>query len=130
MAWLILASAGAAPDSAGRESALLQLFFILYLLAFLHGDPLLGSLQIWYMGIVVLMLLPVAISLGFSVWTAIERGRHHDTSLMAPIRAMPSCAACLARGRRQLSLRALVITADGCARSSQRGRNRYGVLWR
>jgi len=70
MAWLILASAGAATDSAGRESAILQLFFILYLLAFLHGDPLLGSLHIWYMGIVVLMLLPVAISFGFSVWTA------------------------------------------------------------
>ena len=70
MAWLILASAGPATDSAGRESALLQLFFILYLLAFLHGDPLLGSLHIWYMGIVVLMLLPVAISLGFSMWAA------------------------------------------------------------
>jgi len=70
MAWLILASAGAAPDSAGRESAILQFFVILYLLAFLSGDPQFGSLQIWTMGFVVLMLLPVAIALGFSVWTA------------------------------------------------------------
>ena len=70
IAWLILASAGSTTDSAGSQSTILQLFVILYLLAFLSGDPLFGSLQIWAMGFVVLMLLPVVIALGFSVWSA------------------------------------------------------------
>jgi uncharacterized membrane protein YhaH (DUF805 family) len=70
IAWLILESGGAMSGSAGRESVILNLFVILYLLAFLSGDPLPGSLQIWVIAFTVLMLLPVAIGVGFSVWTA------------------------------------------------------------
>jgi hypothetical protein len=36
----------------------------------MSGDSGLGALQIWIVGLSVLMLLPVAIALGFSFWTA------------------------------------------------------------
>ena len=70
LVWLILASSGAAGGGAGSEATILQLFIFLYLLTLLAGDPTLGALQIWIMGFVVLLLLPVAIALGFSLWTA------------------------------------------------------------
>jgi uncharacterized membrane protein YhaH (DUF805 family) len=68
--WLILASTGGATDGVGSGSSILNLFVILYLMTLLTGDPSLGALQIWIMGFVVLMLLPVAIALGFSLWAA------------------------------------------------------------
>ncbi len=49
------------------------LFVILYLLAMFSGDPMLGGLQVWIVGFIVLMLLPVAIGLGFSIWTATRK---------------------------------------------------------
>jgi uncharacterized membrane protein YhaH (DUF805 family) len=71
MVWLILESSGAATSGGiGSDATILQLFVILYLLTLLSGDPTLGALQIWLMGFVVLMLLPVAIALGFSLWAA------------------------------------------------------------
>ncbi|MEX2034015.1 MAG: hypothetical protein WEA28_02355 [Xanthobacteraceae bacterium] len=68
--WLMLESGVAAGGGAGRESTILHLFVILYLMALLSSDPALGALQIWIIGFVALMLLPVAISLGFSLWAA------------------------------------------------------------
>ena len=62
--------AGSSGSAAGGATGILYLFVILYFLAQLTGDPNLGVLQIWVMGFVVLMLLPVAIALGFSIWTA------------------------------------------------------------
>ena len=70
LVWLMLASTAGTTDSAGRESSILHLFVILYLLTLLTGDPTLGALQIWVAGFVVLMLLPVVIALGFSLWAA------------------------------------------------------------
>ena len=67
--WLLLSNE-AGNDGAGSEASILYLFVILYFLAQLTGDPTLGALQIWVMGFVVLMLLPVVIALGFSIWTA------------------------------------------------------------
>ena len=67
--WLLLSNA-AGNDGAGSEASILHLFVILYFLAQLTGDPNLGVLQIWVMGFVALMLLPVVIALGFSLWTA------------------------------------------------------------
>jgi hypothetical protein len=67
--WLLLSNA-AGNDGAGSEASILHLLVILYFLAQLTGDPNLGVLQIWVMGFVGLMLLPVVIALGFSLWTA------------------------------------------------------------
>jgi uncharacterized membrane protein YhaH (DUF805 family) len=68
--WLMLESGMARGGGAGREAGILHLFVILYLLTLLSGDPGLGALQIWIIGFVTLMLLPVAIALGFSLWAA------------------------------------------------------------
>jgi len=68
MVWLLLSAGLNKPDEAAGEASILQLFVILYLLALLTGDSTLGGLQVWIMGFVVLMFLPVVIALGFSVW--------------------------------------------------------------
>jgi hypothetical protein len=72
--WLLLSTA-AGNDGAGSDASILHLFVILYFLAQLTGDPNLGELQIWVMGFVVLMLLPVAIAFGFSIWTGTRPSR-------------------------------------------------------
>lgn len=68
LVWLLLSAGLNKPDEGAENASILQLFVILYLLALLTGDPNLGALQIWIMGFVVLMLLPVLIALGFSIW--------------------------------------------------------------
>jgi hypothetical protein len=68
--WLIAASTAGTAETAGRESSILHLFVIVYLLTLLTGDPSGGALQIWIVGFLVLMLLPVVIALGFSLWAA------------------------------------------------------------
>ena len=70
--WLMLES-GAPAGGAGREAGILQLFVILYLMTMLSGDPGLGALQIWIYGFIALMLLPVVIALGFSLWAATQK---------------------------------------------------------
>jgi uncharacterized membrane protein YhaH (DUF805 family) len=67
---LILAAAGTTADNPGGEPLILQLFVILYLLALLSGDPLLGSLQYWIFGIIGLFSLPVIIGVVYSAWAA------------------------------------------------------------
>ena len=67
--WIVSAPSGTssfADDGAG----IFHLFTILYLLAVLTGDPGLGALQIWLMGLAALMLLPILIAIGFSLWAA------------------------------------------------------------
>ena len=70
LVWLILESTASTTDSAGRESTLLHLFVLLYFSSLLSGDPTMGALQIWVIGFVVVMALPVVIALGFSLWAA------------------------------------------------------------
>jgi hypothetical protein len=70
LVWLVLSSTAGTGDGAGPHAGILQLFVVLYLLGSMSGDPSLGALQIWIAGFAVLMLLPVAIALGFSLWTA------------------------------------------------------------
>ena len=67
--WLILASAGPS-GGASTDASIFHLFIILYLLGMMTGDPTLGALQIWMMGFAAMMLLPVAIAVVFSLWTA------------------------------------------------------------
>jgi uncharacterized membrane protein YhaH (DUF805 family) len=67
---LIIHSAGTTDHGTGREATILHLFVVLYFLSLMTGDPTLGALQVWMMGFAVLMLLPLAIALVFSLWTA------------------------------------------------------------
>jgi uncharacterized membrane protein YhaH (DUF805 family) len=67
--WLMLASAGAT-GGASTDASIFHLFVILYLLGMMTGDPNLGSLQVWMQGFAAVMLLPVAVSVVFSFWTA------------------------------------------------------------
>jgi uncharacterized membrane protein YhaH (DUF805 family) len=68
--WLILSSAGTTNDGAGSEAPILHLFVVLYFLSLMTGDPGLGALQAWMTGFLVLLALPVAIGVVFSLWTA------------------------------------------------------------
>jgi hypothetical protein len=68
--WLLLSSAGSSSGGVGPDAPILQFFVILYLLALMSGDPSLGALQVWMIGFAVVMLLPVAIAVGFSLWAA------------------------------------------------------------
>ena len=49
--------------------ALLAFFTVFYLLALFSADPSLGVFGYWLMGFLALLLLPVAIAFGFSIWT-------------------------------------------------------------
>lgn len=69
VAWILAASTGTS-GGVGPNAGILQLFVIIYLLTLLSGDPTLGALQIWIIGLVVLLLIPVIIAVGFSVWAA------------------------------------------------------------
>jgi uncharacterized membrane protein YhaH (DUF805 family) len=71
--WLMLESGATRGGGAGREAGILNLFVILYLMTLLSGDPGLGALQIWIIGFVAMLLLPVAIALGFSLWAATRK---------------------------------------------------------
>lgn len=73
VAWILAASAGT--SGVGPQAGILQLFVILYLLTLLGGDPSLGALQIWVIGFVAVLLLPVVIAVGFSVWAATHPSR-------------------------------------------------------
>jgi hypothetical protein len=65
--WLILSS-GMPRGEGAEDTSLLNLFVFLYLIALLTGDPTIGGLAYWLLGIVLLLLMPVAIALGFSIW--------------------------------------------------------------
>ncbi len=67
---LLLSATAGSGEGAGPHAGILQLFVILYFLTMLGGDPALGAMKIWIFGFVALMLLPVVIALGFSVWAA------------------------------------------------------------
>jgi uncharacterized membrane protein YhaH (DUF805 family) len=68
LVWLLLSTSTASNDGAGSEATILHLFVVLYFMALLTGDPTLGVLQYWLIGFAILMVLPVAIGVVFSVW--------------------------------------------------------------
>lgn len=68
---LLLTAPGPSGGASG-EASIFQLFVLLYFLSLMSGDPTLGSLQIWMLGFAVLLLLPVAIGVYFSAWTAMR----------------------------------------------------------
>jgi len=64
-------SLNAAGDGgASGDNAVLNLFVVFYLLALFSGDFSFGGLQLWLMGFVAIMLLPVVIAVCFSLWAA------------------------------------------------------------
>jgi len=69
VAWILAATAGSSAG-VGPNAGILQLFVIVYLLTLLSGDPSLGALQFWIMGLVALLSIPVIIAVGFSIWAA------------------------------------------------------------
>jgi hypothetical protein len=68
LVWLILSSGMNRPDEGASGASILQLFVILYLLTALAGEPGLAGLQLWVVGFVALLVLPVLIAVGFSIW--------------------------------------------------------------
>jgi len=67
--WLILASTELS-GGASSDASIFQLFVFLYFLGLMTGDPNLGALQVWMMGFAAVLLLPVAVAVLFSLWTA------------------------------------------------------------
>jgi hypothetical protein len=69
LVWLILSAGFNRPDESARDASILQLFVIVALFAMFTGDPNFGGeAQLWMIGFVVVMLLPIVIALGFSIW--------------------------------------------------------------
>jgi uncharacterized membrane protein YhaH (DUF805 family) len=68
LVWLILSAGFNRPDEAAANASILHLFVIIYLLAALTGDPSLGQPQLWMVGLVALMVLPVLVAICFSFW--------------------------------------------------------------
>jgi hypothetical protein len=69
LVWTILSAGFNRPDEPATQASILHLFVILYLLAMLTGDPHLGELQVWMVGLAALMVLPVLVAICFSFWT-------------------------------------------------------------
>jgi hypothetical protein len=68
LVWTILSAGFNQPDEPAVRASILHLFVILYLLATLTGDPNLGELQVWMVGLVALIVLPVLVAICFSFW--------------------------------------------------------------
>ena len=70
--WLIFVSPETAGGGVREEASIFRLFTLLYLLGMISGDPNLIGLQMWLIGFAVVMVLPFAIAIGFSLWAATQ----------------------------------------------------------
>jgi uncharacterized membrane protein YhaH (DUF805 family) len=72
VAIVALLSSSGMPHAGGarEEASILNLFVLLYLLTVLAGDSGFDALWWWFMGFLVVLLLPIVIALGFSLWAA------------------------------------------------------------
>ncbi len=70
LVWLIFVSPETPGGGVREEASIFRLFTLLYLLGMMSGDPNLVALQMWLIGFAAVMFLPVAIAIGFSLWTA------------------------------------------------------------
>ena len=69
---LLLITAGGS-GGADRDGTLLNFFIIIYMLAILTGDQALGTgFGYFVIGFLGLILAPVLIALGFSIWTGLQ----------------------------------------------------------
>jgi len=58
----------ASTETARTGQGLIRLFLVLYLFAMLVGSPEFGVMSYWLMGFMALLLLPVLVAFGFSIW--------------------------------------------------------------
>jgi uncharacterized membrane protein YhaH (DUF805 family) len=84
LVWMILASNAGTSEAADTGAGLLHLFTVLYLLGMMTGDPALTGLQIWLMGFVALVLVPVLVGLFFSLWAATRPSLISTSSSQSP----------------------------------------------
>jgi hypothetical protein len=68
LVWMILSAGFNRPHESAADASILHLFVIIYLLAMLTGDPSLGELQLWMVGLVALIVLPILVAICFSFW--------------------------------------------------------------
>lgn len=81
LAWLILGFADGSAEKGWSQAGILNLLVFLYLLTLLADGSNLGMLQVWIIGCAVLMLLPVAIAVCFSLWAATRPSVRPKTNL-------------------------------------------------
>jgi hypothetical protein len=67
---VMITATEASGEVARTGQGLIRFFLVIYLFAALFGSSEFGVLLYWLMGLVALLLLPVVIALGFSIWTA------------------------------------------------------------
>jgi uncharacterized membrane protein YhaH (DUF805 family) len=68
MIMAMFAEANTTPIQDGARG--LHLFALIYLISVMTNDPLLGGAGYWVAGFLVLILAPVVIAFGFSIWAA------------------------------------------------------------
>ena len=66
---IMITATEASGEVARTGQGLIRVFLVIYLFAALFGSSEFGVLLYWLMGLVALLLLPVAIALCFSIWT-------------------------------------------------------------
>jgi uncharacterized membrane protein YhaH (DUF805 family) len=67
--WILTSGSGEG-TVAGDGASIFHLFTVLYLIAMTTGESHLAGVQMWLMGFVALMFLPVLIAIVFSLWAA------------------------------------------------------------
>lgn len=66
---MITASDSGSSDFLMTGQGLIQLFIVLYIIGGALGSSEFGILAYWLMGFIALLLMPVAVAVGFSIWT-------------------------------------------------------------
>lgn len=66
---MITASDSGSGDFLMTGQGLIQLFIVLYIIGGALGSSEFGILAYWLMGFIALLLMPVAVAVGFSIWT-------------------------------------------------------------
>jgi len=65
---VMIVATDASTETAKTGQGLIRLFLVLYLFAMLVGSAEFGVMTLWLMGFMVLLLLPVLVAFGFSIW--------------------------------------------------------------
>ena len=65
---VMIVATEASTQTAQTGQGLIRLFLVLYLFAMLMGSPEFGVMTYWLMGFMALLVLPVLVAFGFSIW--------------------------------------------------------------
>ncbi len=66
---VMIVATDASTETARTGQGLIRLFLVLYLFAMLVGSPEFGVMTFWLMGFMALLLMPLMVAFGFSIWT-------------------------------------------------------------